>query len=450
YSSFISMGNPSYTRHVNNYTACAYLPKSQTLVLKSKTDEVDNCYSSPYGISGAVTTNQLYPQQTTPVLPFGANNFFPNQMVLLASQHLFLPTLLGRKKTFTKGEGIHYTYREVEENGKRVEKFVKDAEVDDFLKLIDIDTLIELSAENAVWHENIYWEVIRNNRKEIISATCHDVTNCRLSREQKSLFVYQTWNDIIPHTNYEEIPLYANSPKNIQKKFILHAKDASSGSVGYGINPGWSALNAIQFGIIFSMVKKAAIKKAASIRYVVKMPVNYFEELYPDGAVDEKGVLIPNIAEYRVEKEEEFHIRLDQFLSDPTNTSGTFITKTYYDTVSGQKVDGIEIVSLKDEINYEAYLTDAGYADVRVISAFGLAPSVAGIPVDSRWGQSGSELRGQTNLALLETSRYRQMICKLVNALLKDRFPNKDLKFKIETYQMVTTDLNKTGIISNP
>lgn len=415
------------------------------------TNDINGSFTKNYipqnDTAGAIQSAQSRIKDTYPVLYWGGNNFFPNQCVLLGSRHPFLGGILKKQRAIVLGTRKYEVYEKIYENGKANKFFVGGGAIQDFLDSIKYKEVINALVEDLVWHDNAFLEVTRKNSGDIAEIQALDVTNCRLSENQKSVFVYPTWYDIIPHTNYEEIPFYDKSKR--QKKFVIHIKDVYSGSIGYGINPIWNCGDWIKFAIKLAVFKNASIDRSAVIRYIVRIPLNYFETVYPDGAVDKDGKLIENIGAYRAKKRTELLENIDKTLTNATDTNKSVSTYSYFDPVAQRWVEGIEIVHIKDETNYEAFVGDNELATRLVVSASGFSPSIAGIQLASGLGSSGSDIRNQYNLALLACLGWQDLICEAMRLILGIKFPSKQYFFDIPTFQMVTADVSHNGIAPN-
>lgn len=432
--------------HLNE--AYTYLSKSNTLVQKimASTPTKSSLPATAPDYSQELTTQSRRLYEFAGVKYWGSGNFYPQHISKLVSNHAYLPSLLQAKKNIALGKYKLYRFTETVVDGEDTEVPFQNTALNDWLNQIDYKKYLRETSIDAVWWYNVFVQAIRNNQGDIVKLVRTDATNCRYTEDGLSVRVYETWDDIISNSNYEEIPIY--NPAKKQKTFMLVDREVYPGSVVYGVNPAWSAKDWIEFANKIPRYKLSVIGKGMLIKYHVKIPRDYFEKMYPDGCVDAEGKPIENIQKYRVEKEQTFYTNLSECLSGEENANKLIVSKYYFDPVTQKQVDGFIIEAIEDPTKYDAFLEDLDATDTRILSSQNMPPSVAAIKTINKLGGGGSETKYDYNIASeVHAQSTRAMILAPLEKAMRIQFPQfKNVNLGLRGITLVSTDEKRTGI----
>jgi hypothetical protein len=428
--------------------AYTYFCSANTLVQKvmASTPTKGALPATAPNYSQELTTQSRRYYEFSGVKYWGTGNYYPQNIANLVSNHAYLPSLLRAKKNIALGKYKLYRFTEAVVEGEDVEIPFQNTALNDWLNLINYKKYLREVAVDAVWWCNVFVEAIRNNRGDIVQLNRIDATVCRYTADGLAVRVYETWDDIISNSHYEEIPLYDASKK--QKKFILVDKEVYPGSPTYGVNPAYSAKDWIEFANKIPRYKLSVIGKGMLIKYHVKIPNDYFSKMYPDGSVDVEGKPIENIAKYRAEKEQAFYTNLSAYLSGEENANKLIVSKYYFDPATQKQVDGFVIEAIEDPTKYDAFLEDLDATDTRILSSQNMPPSVAAIKTINKLGGGGSETLNDYNIASeVHAQDTRALILAPLEQAMRIQFSQfQNVNLGLRGITLVSKDQHKSGI----
>lgn len=434
---------------------CVYLETSGAFVEKVNysANSSTRFYGRPndYSLSDDYSMSQRRTRWHNEVEPWGIRNWLPQEILRVVSDHAFLPGLLNVKTILAIGQGIQMYERRQTDDGV-INIPVLDDEIEDWLEQINIKKFLWESAPDVSHWAGNFSQIITNRRgNEVRNLVRIDVTNCRIDQAMEHCFAYETWEDILIHKNYEKLPLHQYKNRR-QRNFVVQAKNTYPGSSYYPVNPAWGAKNWIQIANQIAIFKLASIRNGFSIKYHVKIPVDYFEITYPEGMTFEKdGKLVENIHTYRQKKELELYANLNKYLSGAKNANKLVTSRTWIDPATGEKVTGLEIDAIEDKFKYDAFLDDLTASDTRIISSQNFFPSIAGIKTINKLGGGGSETRNDYNIASqVLTTQPQDMILEPIGIAKNITFPEKKkIHIGFKALELATTDLVKSGFVTD-
>jgi len=197
---------------------------------------------------------------------------------------------------------------------------------------------------------------------------------------------------------------------------------------------GW-----IEIANLIPLVKKAIIQNSMTLKYLVRIPLDYFEKKYPSSK------LSPKEREALIEEDLE---ALDSFLADFKNT-GKSLT-TYYDTdkVTRQKTGNWEIEVIDNNIKEGVLNLDSAAANSEILFSVGIDPSLigSGMPGKELGAKSGSDKRESYNVAITNAMTDRMMTLETLEFVRDFNKWNSLLKFAYQDNILTTLDQNPTGI----
>jgi hypothetical protein len=129
---------------------------------------------------------------------------------------------------------------------------------------------------------------------------------------------------------------------------------------------------------------KSMIKNVTTIKYHIRIPISYWQGLYPkwDSMKQAEKDAIVNA------KLDE----MDKFLSGKDNQMKAFISHYMVDKITGKEISGWEIIALDDKMKYDAWNAVDTAATANILFTTGINPAIFGLG-----SPGGSNVGGNTN-----------------------------------------------------
>lgn len=428
---------------------CVYLESSGAIV--EKRGYTSGVYEDDeYSLSDDYFVGQRRHRWHNEIEPWGIHNWKPQEILATVSNHAYLPGLLNVKTILAIAQGLQ-TYEKRQEGDEVVNIPILDQELEDWFEELEVNEFAWQTAVDVSHWAGGFTQVITNKRgNEVRDLVRLDVTNCRVDQVLRHTFAYETWQDILNHSHYTKLPLYKKGEK--QKNFAVQSKNTYPGSQCYPVNPAWGAINWIKFANEIPIFKLASIRNGFTIKYHIRIPVDYFLITYPEGKTfDKDGKLVENIHAFRKEKELELYTNLNKYLSGARNANKIVTSRTWIDPVTQKPINGLEIEAIEDNYKYDAFIEDLEASDTRILSSQNLFPSIAGIKTINKLGGGGSETRNDFNIASqVLTTQPQELILKPLKIAKKITFPNKkNIHLGFKALELATTDLVKSGFVTD-
>lgn len=379
--------------------------------------------------------------------PWGISNDFPQEVMEAVIENSITPGIINLKSTLNIAKGI-YAYTEIIEGNKKIKIPIIDLDLEQWLEEIEITKYLRSASMDCEYFRNIFTDFIfSRDMKRINGISRIDATNCRTAEDGKSIFVYDTWNEVYTNTPKYQIPLFDKN--RTQTKFATHEKNFFPGAGKYGVASWIGSLNWIKMANEVAKFKLSSIKNGFSIKYHIKYPRDYFDMAYPDNKINPETGLNYTFKD-RKEKESELITQMNQYLSGSRNAGKTFFSKFGIGR-DGKSLPGWEIDVLEDNVKYDAYLDDVNTSTGQIVSAQNVHPSIANILIEGKLS-SGSDLRNAFNIYVqMMTQEPREMMLNNINLAKRLTFPNKrNIKLGFEDVELATMDITKSGVIQTP
>lgn len=129
--------------------------------------------------------------------------------------------------------------------------------------------------------------------------------------------------------------------------------------------------------------KKALFKNQMSLKYDVKIPMQYLEDLYP-------GFRQWDL-EKQDEKIDELIDEINNNLTGAENSAKSIVSFTYTDKHTGKQIGGFEIKTIDDKMRTDAYLPDAAAGNAEILFSMLINPAQVG------QGNTGGDYSGGAN-----------------------------------------------------
>lgn len=376
---------------------------------------------------------------------WGFDNYFPQNIIGVSLNNSITPGLLNFKAN-TLQKGL-YLYEEQIVGGKREKVELIDTELEDWLEEVDIEKYILGASQDAVYLMNVFAELIfSRGGGKVVGFARLDASNCRVSTDYKTAFVYSNWDKIgFGYNSDWAFPLVQKAGK-VSPAMVYHSKNNFPGAMHYGVAPWIGSLNWLKMANEIPIYKWASIKNGFSIKYHIEMPANYFTELYPNSHINPATGKNYNELD-RQGKERELKRQMNDFLAGAENAGKAFYSK-FAIGPDGKPMAGWKITPIEDKTKYNAYLEDFNTSNQAITSAHNINPSLASVNTEGKLS-SGSEMRNAFNIFNeISLNSEKKLILEPLLWAKNYNFPDKKrVKIGFKTVELTTTEAVKSGMV---
>lgn len=182
--------------------------------------------------------------------------------------------------------------------------------------------------------------------------------------------------------------------------------------------------------------KRAIFENQASIKYHVKISMEYWKSQYPKW---EKMTEPEKTTAIEKQLDE-----MDEYLTGTENAMKTFVSFFTINKTNGQVIPGIEIIPLDDKLKSDAYLPDGAAANAEILFSMLVNPAIFGLgmPGGSYGGanQGGSDIRESWLVMNAINSADREIIYQMFNFVRDYNGWNPDMQLITLDKVLTTTD----------
>ncbi|MDB4919845.1 hypothetical protein [Mucilaginibacter sp.] len=442
----------------------AYLPNAKAAVY----------HTQPTARVGKVTPASNTPavQASEPVLfdfksvdnlaYWGDSNMFPQEIIALAEKNTELPALLDWKARAAQGSEILPYQRIWNKDTKAWEdEPILDADILGFFLNENTKKYFREAYTDFYWFWNVFPDLIKNVEGDKIAYIgTHDASWCRwFKMNDKGIIekcaVNSNWlggihfeskyvmvHDVVNPHNYMIVDdLKAN---NAIKRFIYPISYPSPGKAYYQLAP-WDGIRTSGWLELASQIpafKKAIMQNQMHIKYLIRIPTNYWPAVYPDWDNLTQDVQ----TQYKTAKLEQ----INQKLTNVENAGKSILNEVSYD-LNGEKLPGWDIEVIDDKLKDGAYIEDSQEASAHLLRALSLDGTLVGQgPGRNLNAGGGSDKLIAFNMYCALLGPQRQVIDEPVYFIARyngwfDRYPF----FKIKTIDASPQALDTSRKVSN-
>lgn len=392
-------------------------------------------------------------------VPWGDSNDFPKKQLDAIKQVTVVGSGIRKRAKIHFGRGVYAYEKAIDEQGFETTKPTVNPEVLEFFKLNRIPQLAKKWITDYEMFGIYFPEFILDagSRNKIVKTRHLHALFCRKSVFEdmdgffRSKFVLYSpkfpdeaekentaaIHCIHPEMEIEEIKTYLQ--ENQIDKFVRPVMLYTPGHDYYPI-PFWHAAiesKWVEIAKLIPLVKKAIIQNSMTLKYIVKIPMDYFKKKYPENDFT---------AEQREQKIEEDLQALDDYLKNYENT-GSNLT-TYYDIDHrGQKSGAWEIEVLDNKIKEGALNLDSAAANSEILFSIGIDPTLigAGMPGKELGAKSGSDKREAFNIAISD-AMYDRIDTLDTLQFIAEFNDWENVHFAYKDNILTTLDKNPTGV----
>lgn len=360
---------------------------------------------------------------------WGADNNYPQYVLDSINRNtILLPTIAWKTRQMTSGGLMYGVVTGMDVNGNEIFERQAIDEIDGFVENNDLDSFAEEAMSDMYTYNIMFPELLLNeNRTKFVALWIEEAYNCRFAKRNPktgiidSIFIdknwpngkAETWREVSHIEKYYGIVDRIKFDKKKSKSYIISNSFASPGC-DYYQNAAWHTFLASGWGDIASSIadfKKYLLKNQMSIKYLVHVPLSWWQWKYPNfdqmDSVQRKTVV------------EEEHKKFNNLLSGVEHT-GKSIFLTFRDaTESNREYAQWKIVAL----NGTSDLSDKFLEDSKESSShalYSLATDVAligALPGNGMGAGSGSDKREANNIFVINNTPYQKKVLHPLNII---------------------------------
>jgi hypothetical protein len=321
---------------------------------------------------------------------WGANNMFPQDIIALAEKSTELPSLLDWKARAALGNVIlPYERYYNDTTNEWSERPIQDEAIVSFFLSETTKRYYREAYGDFYWFWNVFPDLIKNEEGDKIAYIgTHDASWCRWYKMNpkgiiEKMALASTWgNGIFDDKSIYGMTLDVVNPydwnlvdnlkanKSI-KRFVYPVSYPSPGKAYYQLAP-WDGIRTSGWLELASQIpafKKAIMQNQMHIKYLIKIPTNYWAAVYEDWAT--------YTPEEKTAKKKEKLAEINTRLTNVENAGKSILNEVGYD-VDGQMLPGWDISVIDDKLKDGAYIEDSQEASAHLLRALGLDGTLVG------------------------------------------------------------------------
>lgn len=431
--------------HSGQYISIYGDPKSGTAIMVTNTtDRQELTEIKRYSFSGG----------SAEIAYWGDNNLLPQEREDILQDNNIVPELIATKRGIILGQKL-IAYIPRWENGKEIKDIVEmPAVIADWLEATDFDTYSMEAAGELIKHGNMFIEMIETGSGGIASISTHSAKRIRSGVQNSKgivdkYFWHGSWGEStkkLQSTNIAPVQIPAWRKDIGQPKSLLHLGDPLFFDGYYYWPAYWGGAEWIELSNVIPKFHKANIANGYSIRFHIKMPVNYFlDKVKYEASVsaEDKARCIDEATS----AEQDFINNMNKFLSGAKNSGRAVYTKFEFAEDLAKEYPGIKIEPITADLKDEALLKLFEKSNDANISAQGIHPSLASIQTQGKMS-AGSEIRNALlSYIAIKTPLPRKLILKPLYVAKKMNGWDKKLCFGFEDIEITKLDENPGGSV---
>jgi hypothetical protein len=343
---------------------------------------------------------ELYDSSSPVIADWGTNNQFPSTIRKELEKNPDLAAGLDWKARALYAGGLKY---EVLEGGQFVEKRIP--EVEKFLKR---NRRYPVQAVNHFYRlYNVFPElVLTKDRSEIYYLTAQNPEYCRYELANKrtglvrKCYINANWENTASHNDSLTIPVDVIDPiletelsirQGSRYKYI-YPLSYPTGRKYYQL-AHWNSIRQsgwLELANSIPEFKKALMKNQISVKYIIHVPDYWWEWKFPEWKNYD--------ANTRQEKQRDELKKFNDFLTGAKNAGKSIMVTFQTDKHTKKEYAGWRLEPVDNKIKDGVYIEDSVEATIKIFSALGVDPALAGIiPGKGGSNRSGSDKREAFN-----------------------------------------------------
>ncbi len=392
----------------------------------------------------------------TPILYWGSNNTFPQDVIADVRKDPEIGTLLDKQANLLYSGGLIWGIPGKDSRGNDIllplEDTTIDLEIRRWLKRSNINRYLSEAAKDLYYFNNIFVEVIlQADRNKIIQICTQPAEECRFALQNNkgaidTCYINAQWDiSTFDSSLTKKLPVidaYYDPASQLANgkalNYIYPLNYANPGNKFYQL-ADWNAIREsgwLEVSQLIPQFKKSLLKNQMTIKYHIKISNMYWQIKYD-------GYDLLDSAKKKQIKSDEL-TAIQDTLAGTSKSGKSFVSPKYYDPNSKTDIDLITITAMDDKIQDGKYLEDGKDASLFKAAAVGLHPALIGNLTSSGMSGAGSNIREAYNLNIM-TNRSRQDIIlePLNNLLIEYNGWPLEMEFAFNNQFMTTLDAGK-------
>lgn len=380
-------------------------------------------------------------------IKWGPADNYPNLMRKLQGANNMIPSLLSTLRDMIYGSGPTWQIATFENGKRKLEDYYDErlAEWEEFTDLPDFEIA---SINQLVDNGNIFARFEMDIPTNWPRLSVSDSFKTRIQRPDslvrgiEKFIVNPYFGDMALFNNTDSNFVNTFDPKALQYDLvqIMHSKIALPGQPYYSYPTWWSSADWIELANLIPRFHTSGIKNGYNIKYLIKMPKDYFDTAPGGRKLTEKE---------QIDQWSNTESKMRRMLSGEDNVNKSMFIK-YMRGDKGQMLDNIDIIPLKNEMSDDAYSKILEMANLSITNAMSVMATLAGAN-PGKGNDSGSQVRVMADYqSHYRTPIPRFTVSKAINKAIRLIDPVA-YKFVYRTYpgvQITTLDKNKDGVQS--
>lgn len=373
-----------------------------------------------------------------------SKNLEPNNIIATLLANNIAPAILDTKAKFIAGSGV-ITYQTDIVDGKKTNKLVSYAEIEDWMEESAINDVMFNTAKDYNFFGNAFFEGRYNKKKQIKDISHIDASTVRAEAMNASgiipnYLVCGDWQkpkynpEKISEGNVVKVKAFQKEvdAEALYPKYIYHVKDYTPGNPYYSLPTWYGSLMWIELANTIPAWHLSGINNGYALRYIIEVSESYFDRLQDQTKITEAKAKL--------------QLDLENCLSGSENTSKSIYVTMKHSDFTEKGI--LKITPIETDLHDEAFSLLFSHSNTAITSGFAIDPTLCGIETDGKLS-SGSEKRIAYELWLrLHAVKPRKQLLGVLDHVIKvngwDK-KYKGLKFGFENIQLTTLDQNPTG-----
>jgi len=374
------------------------------------------------------------------VVPFGDDNLLPIEIRETIGRHNLAPRIFTKRKFLTWGNGPAL-YTTTIENGKVINHYVTDTEVESWLKSWNYERYLQQAIEDFNHTEGHFTRVYRNkgarigrpfiNRLEHIS-----VNKCRLGyqagdkEELPTHVIVGRWHRV-SWQMFEHYPLFSAQEPFQHAHSIAYANLYSFATDFYSQPDVVGSLPWIRRSTAIPFVLQALSENSIHIKWHIVSPQEYWDHKR-EILKEQCSLQGKQYNEQMLEDlKDDIFAQLSEVLSGDTNVGKFWHTEKVTQIIGNTAVEHKwELIPMDQKIKdfVEAQLKIAEAANFQTIAGMGLHQALANIAANGKSDSGSEQLYALRNYILTETQLPVNIITQTINQAIAANWPDKKIK----------------------
>lgn len=374
---------------------------------------------------------------------WGGSDSQPNMMKKLAMANNQVPALLNAKRDLTYASGLGFFKREIKDNKLSMIPYI-DQKIEDWSYETNLNQYIISAINQYVEMGNVFAKLTYRPVEDWYKLDISDCFFTRIAKPVRGKIESYKYNPyfgdmlMFADNNVDTATIPAFDFQNAEKNrknvvSILHCKDQLAGNPFYAYPSWWCAKEWIELANLIPIFHKNGIKNGYNIKYLIKMPRDYFDK-EGNRTLDDKE---------SKKRWSDFGANLDKWMSGEENVNKTMLVK-YLRGSDGKAQDNVDVIPLKNEMSDTAYSLVWEMGNISIANAMEIMPTIAGVN-PGKGNDSGSQVRVMAEFhSSYRTPIIREHILQPVKYALRE-MGYKDVVPAFKEIQLTTLADNPNG-----